>query len=285
MNEKELKEMLGMLENAGISPMLCDTAIHKSSVPVKCGYPMEIGDDDCSEYYMIPKSLVGLYPEIMIPVSGESMRDIGYEPNDLLRVKLGAAASDGDSVLALLDGRATVKTLYTDIDNMKWLVPQNEDYDAIQLTEDMDVWIMGVVIGVVKDTPRPSSRDLQMAIRRTKNKNKMCRRLSGPEVDSKLVLIGSEVKHARQWYAVFRIMVDRMVQDEDDMQGFVDRVHRLLPEHAHLPVTKELMRMAVQSFAKPVSMWVSTNAPVTGNRFKDYLRIAKVMGNYLVGEK
>ncbi len=285
MEDKEIELMMRQLGDAGVNAMLCDTMVRKSSVPVKCGYPMEIGDDDRSEYYLLPKELVGMYPEIMIPVSGESMRDIGYEPDDLLRVKLGVPAHDGDCVLALVDGRATVKIQFTDIDNMKWLVPQNEDYDAIQLTEDMDIRIMGVVVGVTKSTPRASSRDLQQVIRRTKNKNKSAHKLTDAEVDSKLLLIANEVKHARQWYAVFRMMVDRKVQDEDDMQGFVERVRRLLPTHTHLPVAKELMRMAVQSFSKPVSMWISTNAPVSGARFKDYLNIALSMGNYLAEEK
>ena len=63
------------------------------------------------------------------------------------------------------------------------------------------------------------------------------------------------------------------------------RVRRLLPEHGHLPVTKEVQRMAVQSFAKRVSMWRPDNAPVSGSRFQDYLSIALMMGRLLGGEE
>ncbi len=282
---KELKELLDLLEAAGVNAMLCDTPVHQSSVPVKCGYPVEIGDDDLSEYFMLPKTLLGMYPEIMIPVSGESMRDIGYEPGDLLRVRLGASVHDNDSVLALLDGKATVKSFFTDVDGLKWLVPQNEEFDAILLTDDMDIRFLGVVVGVTKDSPRPSSRDLQRAVRRTKDKDKSARKLSKEEVNSMLIKIGSEVRHARQWFAVYRIMVDRKVQDQNDIAGFVERVKMVLPDHEHLPVAKELARMDVQSFSKPVSLWVADNAPVGGTRFKDYLRIAMLMGSYLAGEE
>lgn len=68
------------------------------------------------------------------------------------------------------------------------------------------------------------------------------------------------------------------------MINFCNRVARLLPEHEHLPVAKELSRMAVQSFAKPVSMWDINNAPVKGTRFYDYMQIAKNMDKLLACE-
>ena len=75
--------------------------------------------------------------------------------------------------------------------------------------------------------------------------------------------------------------VDGQLVVEGDFVGFCERVCSLLPEHKHLPTPRELARMAVQSFAKPVSMWVSADAPVQGSRFYDYLRIAKQTGEIL----
>ena len=136
MDEKEINEMLQLLHQA------------------------EIGDDDMSEYILLPKTLVGMYPEMFVPVEGDSMRDAGYEPGDRLRVRFGVTAHDGDNVLAMVDGRCTVKSLLTDEDDLRWLVPQNENYDAIELTEGMDVRIMGVVVGVEKASTRASTRSL-----------------------------------------------------------------------------------------------------------------------------
>ncbi len=284
MKKEEIQEVIDLLETAGLNPMLCDTLVHQSSVPVRCGCPMDFGDDDGTEYMKLPGNLIDSRPTLLIPVKGESMRDIGYEPDDKLQVVLGDVAHDTDVVLVSLDNRATVKTLFTDADGTKWLVPQNDAYDPIQLTDDMDVRILGVVVGVIKDTPRISTRDLQRSVQRMKNKNKTARELSDKEVDDILVCMGHVVKHARQWYAVYRMMVDRRVQKEGDFKGFCERIVRLLPNHAHQPVAKEISRMAVLSFDKPVSLWISSNAPVGGTRFKDYLNIALLMGSYLSGE-
>ena len=55
-----------------------------------------------------------------------------------------------------------------------------------------------------------------------------------------------------------------------------DGVKWLLPDHEHLPTAKELSRMAVQSFVKKIDLWDRNDAPVRGNRFDYYLRIARM---------
>lgn len=281
MDEKELKEVFTKLEEQGWKPMLCDTPVGISTCKVKCGLPTEIGDEWADDYWMVPKALTGCHPELMIRVDGDSMIDAGYESGDLLRVRFDMTAHDGDSVLAWIDRRCTVKTIFTDEDGSLWLVPQNDDYDPILIEEGMDFRILGVVTGVEKASVRASSRKSLNAIRRMKNKLRATRNLSREHVDELLVRIGGHVQHARQWYAVMRPMVDAKVQDEDDFEDFCCRVCGLLPDHKHLPDAKELQRMAVLSFAKPVSMWVECDAPVTGKRFRDYLSIALQMTRYL----
>ena len=281
MDEKELQEIMQQLAQAGINAQLCDTPVPVSSNPVRCGIPTEVGDIDMNDYVLLPKRLLGSYPCFILPVVGDSMRDCGYEDGDSLRVRVGCEARDGDNVLACVDGGCTVKTLFTDEDGVKWLVPQNEEYDAIMLTEEMDVRIYGVVVEVVKTSTRSSSRQLLQSIRRTKQKKRVAQKLSTAAMDAKLREIGELVLHARQWYAVYRSMLDKELVVEGDFVGFCERVCSLLPEHKHLPTPRELARMAVQSFAKPVSMWVSADAPVQGSRFYDYLRIAKQTGAIL----
>lgn len=285
MNEKELKEVLIELMEAGLRPMLCNVAVPLTVAGAHCGTPAELGDEGVEDYLLLPKALVGIHPEMFVPAIGDSMRDAGYEDGDMLRVRFGVTAYDGNDVLVLLNGACTVKTLYTDEEGERWLVPQNEKYDAIHLTEDMNVRIQGVVVGVEKMPSRASSRALMTSIRRTKNKQRLALRLSDEEVDNRLMIIGTEVRHARQWYAVFRKMVDYGVIGEDDFLEFCERVKRLLPGHGHLPVPKELQRMAVQSFAKPVALWRPDNAPVSGSRYRDYLGIALMMGRLLGGEE
>lgn len=281
MDTEELKDLLRLLSDAGVKAELCDKPVPVSGNSVICGYPTEPSDYDLSEYVLLPKELMGIHPEMFVPVEGESMIDAGYEPGDQLRIRFGVTAHDGDNILIWVDGRCTVKTLFTDEDGQKWLVPQNEEYDSILLNEEMDVRILGVVVAVVKASSRVSSRSLLQAIRRTKNKMKAAKKLTNEEVDERIVKIGSLVVHARQWFSVYRALLDKELTEEDDFTGICDRVKRLLPDHKHLPDPKELSKMNVLSFTKPLSMWVESNAPVRGQRFKDYLRIGMSMSNLL----
>ena len=281
MNETELKETLALLSEANVEVMLCDKPINLSCSRVVCGYPTEPGDIDLSEWVLLPKELVGMYPEIFIPAEGESMLDAGYEPGDNLRVRLGMPAHDNDNVLAWIDGRCTIKALMTDEDGTRWLVPQNEEYDAIQLTDEMDWRIQGVVVGVEKASTRASSRSLLQSIRRTKTKMKAAKKLTDADVDERIVRIGAMVQHARQWYAVYRALLDKELTPKDDYTGFCNRVRRVLPDHGHLPDPKELSRIAVLSFAKPIPLWVESNAPVKGSWFRNYLSIGMSMSTFL----
>lgn len=274
-----------MLRKAGVNAMVCNAPVAVSMSSVKCGLPSDLGDESIDDYLLIPKALVGHYPEMFVPVSGDSMEEAGYENGDLLRIRFGDMGSDGDNVLAMIDGACTVKALFTDEYDQKWLVPRNSKYDAILLKEDMDFRILGRVVGVEKASVRASSRDLLQSIRRTRNKMRAAKKLSEEQVDELLLKAGELVQHARQWYAVMRPMVDAELQSETDFDGFCSRVCRLLPHHKHLPEPKEVQRMAVLSFAKPVSLWVECDAPVAGKRFRDYLAIAVAMTNYISGNE
>jgi hypothetical protein len=203
------------------------------------------------------------------------MRDAGYEEGDRLRVSIGLTAHDGDDVLACLDGECTVKTLFTDDGGQHWLVPRNEDYDAILLRDDMNVRLLGVVTGVEKQSPRASFNYCRRAVQRTKRAMAAPTPISPERADAAICRVADEVRLARQWYAVMRAMVDAHAHEESAYALFCQRVGRLLPRHAHLPTAKELQRMAVQSFAKPVALWNRQNAPVGGSRCDDYLRIAR----------
>ena len=252
-----------------------------SGASARCGLPTEMGDESIDDYLLIPKSLVGQNPEMYVPAVGDSMIDAGIEEGDQLRVRFGVAAHDGDKVLVMIDGACTVKVLFTDEEGMKWLVPRNDKYDAILLSEDMDVRMLGVIVGIEKVSPRDPSRSLMQSIRRTKNKKRAAKKLSKEEVNQLIVKISSEIQIARQWFSVYRAMVDNEVQTAGDLYGFCNRVKMLLPESTKLPDVKELSRMEIQSFAKPIALWAENNAPVSGARFNEYRRIALLMTDYL----
>ena len=167
---EEAQDLIRELEAAGFKPQLCDTPVPVCTFPVKCGTPTEPGDEDRDDYIVLPKSLVGLHPELIFPVQGDSMKDAGLEEGDEIRIRIGSVPRDGDTTLACIDGQYTVKAFCTYEDGTTWLVPRNDNFDAIPLREDMDVQFKGVVVGVVKTAPRCSNRDLTKCIRRTMKK-------------------------------------------------------------------------------------------------------------------
>lgn len=282
MEEEELNEVMRIIRSAGLQAEWCDTMVGVCNNPVKCGIPTSMGDASLSDYIMIPKKLIEKNP-MFVPVSGESMINAGYEEGDMLRLQVTCTAQDGDNVMVAIGDECTVKTLFHDEKGLTWLIPQNDSFDPILLDDEKEeVRILGIVVAVEKKSERVSYRTCAEKVKQAKRQLKSTRRLSDASVDDALVKIGERVKHARQWYAVYRAMIDLEVETPNNYGAFCSRVAGLIPEHAHLPVARELQRMAVQSFTRPVAMWSVENAPVSGVRYRDYLSIAQGMSQLLV---
>ena len=282
MTQEELSEAFCCLEKAGMKPALCDATVIYYDTGVHAGDPTEPGDWPATEYIMLPRSLVGMNPEFVIPVIGDSMKEAGILEGDRLRVQVGASVRDGDIVVASIDGECTVKAYCEDETGEKWLVPRNDAYNAIRLTEEMDVRFIGRVVGHMKEAPRSAYSDLIRSIRRTRGKAGCTeKKVSADRLQAILMEMGEVVKHGRQWYAVYRAMVDKGLLQEGEYTAFCERVAGLMPEHGHLPLPVEMKRMAVLSFRKPAALWERGNAPVSGQRFDDYLRIANLTAEKL----
>ncbi len=82
----------------------------------------------------------------MLRVEGESMKDIGILPNDILVVDRSLKAAHNKIVIAAIDGQLTVKRLFHRGGLIK-LLPENSDYPEIELGQESDLVIWGVVIG------------------------------------------------------------------------------------------------------------------------------------------
>lgn len=149
---------------------ICDTPVPVSNCTAICGMPTEPGDEYFSEYIMLPKSFVGQRPLMFVNAEGDSMKDAGIEAGDKILIQLGVPANDGDTVVACIDNACTVKSLFTDADGQKWLVPQNQQYDPIPLNESMDVRIIGVVENIEKASPRASTQSMLRSIDAYKKK-------------------------------------------------------------------------------------------------------------------
>jgi hypothetical protein len=271
MDEKELREILKKLEDAGWQPQLCDTPIPYFDNPVKCGLPNGVGDV-VEKRKMIPRKFLSMQPEFVVTVQGDSMKDANILDGDAVKVQTNAHVHDGDVVLAMIDEEFTVKSYCEDEDGHPWLVPQNDEYEAFPLMESEDTWILGVVKEVIKAAPRIAARTCMKFIKKAKMKEPPA--LTRQQVEEMIVDVAPMVKNGRQWYAVFRALVDKKYFGKCDFEAFCDLVASVVPQHEHLPDAGQMQRLAVQSFAKSIVLWDEKDAPVTGKPFKDYRRIA-----------
>jgi len=82
-------------------------------------------------------------------VRGDSMKDLGLDNGDLLIIDKSIAPKDGKIAVCFIDGEFTLKKLQIEKDHI-WLVPANEKYKPIKVTEDNEFIVWGIVVHVIK---------------------------------------------------------------------------------------------------------------------------------------
>ena len=83
-----------------------------------------------------------------VRVNGDSMINAGINDNDILVVDRSVKPSHGKVIIAVLDGQMTVKRLYKQ-SNKIILMPENDLYQPIEIRDDMNMEIWGVVTSSV----------------------------------------------------------------------------------------------------------------------------------------
>ncbi|WP_040280556.1 LexA family protein [Psychroserpens damuponensis] len=82
-------------------------------------------------------------------VSGQSMIGAGLNDSDLLVIDRSLEPTNNKIAVCFLDGEFTVKRLRV-ADNQMWLQPENPNYPIINITEDNNFLIWGIVTNVIK---------------------------------------------------------------------------------------------------------------------------------------
>ncbi len=88
-------------------------------------------------------------------VSGDSMIGDGIEPGDILVIDRSIEPSDGDLAVCSLDGDFTLKRIALSDGNVR-LIPSNEAFDPILVTQDSQFEVWGVVTYTIKQHRRQS---------------------------------------------------------------------------------------------------------------------------------
>jgi DNA polymerase V len=85
-----------------------------------------------------------------VKVSGDSMINAGIQSGDMLIVDRSIKPEHGKIVIAAINGELTVKRLSKQGGQVK-LLPENEQYSPIEITDEQDIIIWGVVTYVIHE--------------------------------------------------------------------------------------------------------------------------------------
>lgn len=102
-----------------------------------------------TERVEVPKSMIGRGDTFALRVKGESMRDEGILPGDVVVVQKLGTVRNGQTVIALVNGEATIKT-YRRKGGVVELQPANETMLPIVIKETDTFQIEGIVVGVIR---------------------------------------------------------------------------------------------------------------------------------------
>ncbi len=113
---------------------------------VAAGSPI-LAEENVQSYFPVPAEMVPTgEPSFCLKVKGDSMINAGIFSGDQIFVQCCNTARNGDTVVALIDDSATVKTFYKEADHIR-LQPENDTMDPIIVD---DCQILGKVYGVFR---------------------------------------------------------------------------------------------------------------------------------------
>ncbi|GGD19701.1 LexA family protein [Hyunsoonleella pacifica] len=116
---------------------------------ISAGFPSP-ADDFKEQRLSLDKELIkNKEATFFARVSGQSMIGAGLDDNDLLVIDRSLEPEHGKIAVCFLDGEFTVKRLRVDRGNV-WLQPENPNYTPIQITEENNFIIWGIVTNVIK---------------------------------------------------------------------------------------------------------------------------------------
>ena len=114
---------------------------------VAAGMPIEVFEN--IEYVDVPSKYIN-NENYVLKVDGNSMIDDGILDGDYIVVKKSQIARAGDTIVAILNGEATLKRYYIGKKGVE-LHPRNKKYNTIHVTTEDELYIQGQVLGVFRE--------------------------------------------------------------------------------------------------------------------------------------
>jgi len=116
---------------------------------ISAGYPSPTEDFDQQRLSLDDELVRNKETTFYARVSGQSMIGAGLDDNDLLVIDRSLEPANNKIAVCFLDGEFTVKRLRVDVEGV-WLKPENPNYPIINVTEDNNFVIWGIVTNVIK---------------------------------------------------------------------------------------------------------------------------------------
>jgi repressor LexA len=117
---------------------------------IAAGEPI-LAEQNIEDWIPLPKFLVrGNRDVFLLRVKGDSMKEDHILDGDLIVVRHQMDAENGEIIVAVIDGEATVKRFYRQGDHVR-LQPANQDFKPIVVRGDFR--ICGKVIGLFRSQP------------------------------------------------------------------------------------------------------------------------------------
>jgi len=88
--------------------------------------------------------------DYVLRVDGDSMKDDGILNGDYVILKKVQVAKPGDTVVALINGEATLKQYYIGSNGIE-LHPKNNNFSVIHVDPIDDLHIQGLVVGIIRE--------------------------------------------------------------------------------------------------------------------------------------
>jgi len=141
----------GMRKIPGVVSVVLDQLRQQSMVPmaglVAAGFPIDPVPQ--SELVDVPPSMFRGGETFALKVKGESMKDEGILPGDLVVVRKQETAKNGQTIVALVNREATIKRYFKKGTHIE-LQPANEAMQPIIVHPSDEFHIEGLVIGVIR---------------------------------------------------------------------------------------------------------------------------------------
>lgn len=117
--------------------------------PISAGFPSPAEDYTDRSIDLNKELIKNPYATFLARVKGFSMKDAGIEPGDILVIDKSLEPENNRIAVCYIDGEFVLKRIRKDKDCV-WLIPENDAFKPIKITEENDFCVWGIVTYMIK---------------------------------------------------------------------------------------------------------------------------------------